>query len=1398
MSVSKGQELLCVFRSSRKEEANRRMDVRTICKYRTSVRRISSVSWSESKLPARSSEAHHGRMTLDTLADTIVLGKNGVVLSFTGRECDVAPFTEAYDPIQSIPIVTGAVAWTSPFTGATFVLVLNEALWMPDKMDDTIVNPNQLRHYGVVVQDNPYSGSPLYIMKEDKSFCMDLKADGTNIFADTRQPTQEELETCPRIVLTSPHPWDPHSVRFPEPQRSMEEEIGMRRVSAVQVDEQDHEGVFVDAQELYNPGDVYKRLISTVKITSVPVRRVSAVQQDVPAAKTFHSKERHSDVSPENLSERWGISLHAAKETLKRTTQRILRSAVLPLARRYRADRMFKKKRLDGEWSSDTLVARVTSKDGNKYAQVFANTGYFAAIYPMDSKGKAGDALKTFCAEFGVPEKLTFDGSKEQTARGTEFMKQVRRNDINYHVIEPDRHNQNPCEGVIREIRRKWFRIMVRRRVPRRLWDYGMRWVAETSRMTYTTAGGLSGGGIPLEAVTGETQDISEYLDFGFYDYIWYHENAGLGERKFGRWLGVSHRVGSLMSYWVLTDKGSVISRTTVQRVTNLELQTDEVKQQAKEYDDEIKRRFKEDDLPTDGDKPDPEHWADLIETDEDFYNEFVRIVNDDELPEADKEFTPDVLDDTYLHMELALPRDGDGPEFARVTKRLKDKDGLPIGVANEHPILDTRMYEVEYADGHKASLSANAIAQNLFAQIDEEGNRHVLLDAIIDHRVDGSEVKQQDAFIVNKSGQKRRVETTKGWELLVQWKDGSTSWVALKDMKESFPVQVAEYSVESSISEEPAFAWWVRYVLNKRNRIIAKTKSKYWLRTHKFGIKIPKNVEQAKKFDEENGDTQWWDAICKEMRNVRIAFEEWEGSIEELPPGYQEVKCHMVFDVKMGENFRRKARMVAGGHTTDTPSTITYSSVVSRDSVRIALTIAALNDLDILSCDIQNAYLTAKCRERIYTKAGPEFGSDAGKWMIVTRALYGLKSSGAAFRALLADTLREAGYESTKADPDVWIRPAVKPDGFEYYELVLCYVDDVISISHKPMETMDMIRKRFTLKGDKAEVPEMYLGAQLSKMTTSEGISCWTISSEKYCKAAVANVEDKLRRDGKRLPTGCTTPLKSNYRPEMDDSPELKAEGVQYYQELIGVLRWAVELGRVDILLEVSLMSAHLAMPRLGHLDQVLHMFAYLKWKPKRRIAMDPTNPKISERKFKRYDWEDFYRGAKEAIPGDMPEPRGLPMSMTAFVDADLAGNKKTRRSQTGLLIFCNRAPIIWYSKGQNRVEASTFGSEFMAMKTAVEQVEALRYKLRMFGVPIDGPTNVFGDNEAVVKNTSIPESVLKKKCHSIAYHRCREAVAAGTVRIAKEGTSTNLSDLFTKLLAFLRREELLNKFTY
>ena len=1337
-------------------------------------------------------------MELDSHADTIVLGSNALIMNYTTRECDVSPYADTYQPITNVPIVTGATAVTGSTTGLTKILIFHEAIWMGDILDHSLINPNQLRAHGVTVQDNPYDAVAMHISCADHDFIHSLRADGTTIYFDSRTPTSHELATCPHIALTSSREWNPRDVQFPEPTHHLEEG---RHISNIQRTlHSDGPPTPFDLTTNHIDDRAISRIITERLLAEVRVNGEHEEAADIPLPKTFATSKRHSSVTAEELSERWSIGLAQAHDTIRVTTQNCTRSAVLPLSRRYRADRVFEKPLLRGDFYTDTMDARTKSTRGNRYAQIFANKDFFAISFPLGAKSEAGDALRQFIHEFGRPERLTFDGSQEQCGKKTEFQKNIRKYAIQPHKTEPYRPNHNFAEGVIREVRKKWFRVMVKKNVPQRLWDYGLMWVCDIQNRTANNSRGLDGR-CPLEPITGETVDISEYLDFGFYDWIWYRENAGLGETKVGRWLGVSHRVGTLMSFWVLTSTGKVISRTTVQRMTNLETQVDENKSKMKAFTDQLTERIGGNDMIIeDGDGNfilNIDDWDDPA-FDAEFVQEFGRTINNPAIQEADQEFTPDSFDDSYLHMELALPREGGGVQFGRVVKRLRDKDGLPIGTANDNPILDSRMYEVEFQDGYKTSLAANAIAENLFSQIDDEGNRHVLFKEIIDHRTNGKQVTQQDAFVTTRMGTQRRRETTVGWELLVQWKDLTTTWVTLKDMKEAYPVQSAEYAVQARTAEEPAFAWWAPHTLKKRNRIIAKVKSKYWLRTHKFGIRIPKSVQEAREIDAENGNTYWWDAILKEMKNVRPAFEVWEKSQDDIPPGYQQIKCHMIFDVKMGENFRRKARFVAGGHTTEVPeSLITYSSVVSRDSVRIPLTIAGLNGLKVMACDIQNAYLTADCREKIWTVAGPEFGSEAETIFLVRKALYGLKSAGAAFRSLLADTLMDIGYKPTRADPDVWIRPATKSCGFEYYEMVLCYVDDILSISDDPKSALLALTSTFKLKDDKIEPPEMYLGAQLGKVQVDDA-ECWTMSAEKYVAAAVKSVEESLAKRGLRLPGKVYTPLPVDYRPELETSPELKSVGVQTYQEMIGMIRWAVELGRVDILLEASLMSTYMAMPREGHLQQLYRIFGFLKLNPNRKIAFDFQHPKIDEKRFKAYDWYDFYRDAKEAIPADMPAPRGNVMSTHCFVDASHGSDRATRRSQTGILIFCNSAPIIWHSKRQNTVEVSTFGSEFNAMKNAVELTEALRYKLRMFGVPIEGPTNMFCDNEAVYKNATMPESTLKKKHHSIAYHRCREAVAAGTVRIAKEDTRTNLSDLFTKLLPQPRRAELLDRFTY
>ena len=169
----------------------------------------------------------------------------------------------------------------------------------------------------------------------------------------------------------------------------------------------------------------------------------------------------------------------------------------------------------------------------------------------------------------------------------------------------------------------------------------------------------------------------------------------------------------------------------------------------------------------------------------------------------------------------------------------------------------------------------------------------------------------------------------------------------------------------------------------------------------------------------------------------------------------------------------------------TETPKCMTYSSVVGRETVRIALTIAALNDLQVKAGDVMNAYVTAPCSEKIWTVLGKEFGTDQGKKSIIARALYGIKSSGAAFHAHLVDCMKSMGYTSCRGDKDLWMKPEIDPDGDEQYSYILCYVDDVMLVHHDAMKTLMKIDKYFKLKPSSIGDPDIYLGAKLKYICT-------------------------------------------------------------------------------------------------------------------------------------------------------------------------------------------------------------------------------------------------------------------------------------------------------------------------
>ena len=1349
---------------------------------------------------ADTNETRQGRCEMDSHADTCVAGNNCTVLEYTGRNATVEAYTPDY-PSKEIPIATVATAYDCPDSGETYVLIINEALYFGDTLSFSLLCPNQLRDNEVHVDERHRTHAPdsifgIYIPTTPLHIPFDL--DGVIAGFYSRRPTELELDNIANHVeLTSEVEWIPHSFSPSLAEEEFEDSEFLSSLRARQVRVLKSK---IKKQQIRTSRDCmcasqalteleFANEVNTMNQTDPILHRIASLNTTT-KINAIRTGDVNSAITPENVAKRWMIGVEQAKKTLGVTTQKGVRTIPNPAMRRFKTQMAhLRYPRLNGTFYADIMEPKVKSIDSHKYAHVIGNGRGFTKVYPMERKNESIHSLDEFVKKIGVPETLICDN--DTTMEGwSEWRKRIRKYNINPKYTEPHSPFQNKAELDIRELKRMIRRFQDKSKSPKRLWNYLAILCAKIRSFTSGTNPDLNGR-CAFEQVLGWTPDISTYVMHEWFEVVGYlDENK---ETKLACWLGPAEDYGGGDSVFLLPKSGRPIVRSTVWSLTLNEKvdKKDEIDSLLESINSKIGDKKTDQEVM---DEVGDDHFAriDLFGEGDDFDYGDDPVEEQLRRSEAD-DYTPEAFD-KYLTAEIVTDRGG---EILRgtVTSRKRDRDGVPTGKANANPLLDTREYLVCFEDGTEDTYTANLIAESLYSQIDDGGRRLQVMQEIVDHEKSNEAlVDDDDAYYSTKSGRKPK-RTTKGWKFLVEWKDGLTSWVPLVDMKDSYPIQVADYATTNNLANEPAFRWWVPFVLKKRERILSKVKTKYWSTTHKYGLELPKSVSHALEIDKRTGTGFWKVAIEKEIRNVFPAFDFIDDDDSKVPPGYTFVETYFVFDIKM--DLTRKARLVARGSMTEPTKEETFASVVSRDTVRLFFLLAALNDVELLSCDIQNAYLSAPNKEKIWTKFDDQLGREyVGRRAIISKALYGLRSSGRSFRDFLALNLRELGFTSSKADPDLWLRPAAKSNGDKIYEYVISYVDDLIFQGLDPKDFMDKLGMRFTLKPGSIKEPDTYLGVDIKKFKihTSDDPDKvrWAFESTSYVKKAITEIETELENSNLRLIPNAKTPIASGYRPELDTSPELGSRQLNYYQGLIGVLRWICEIGRIDILMPVSILSRYLVSAREGHLEQVFHIFAYLKHHPRSTMVFDDTVPSYRGERFLKCDWSEFYPDAMEAIPDNMPEPRGKEVLMSCFVDADHAGCRETRRSHSGILLFVNRSPIMWYSKRQNTVEASTYGSELLAMRLAIEMIEGLRYKIRMMGIPLDGECAVFCDNSAVVTNTK-PESTLKKKHAAINYHRVREAIAAGTIKVAKEGTQTNLADILTKLMSGPKMKDLL-----
>ena len=368
------------------------------------------------------------------------------------------------------------------------------------------------------------------------------------------------------------------------------------------------------------------------------------------------------------------------------------------------------------------------------------------------------------------------------------------------------------------------------------------------------------------------------------------------------------------------------------------------------------------------------------------------------------------------------------------------------------------------------------------------------------------------------------------------------------------------------------------------------------------------------------------------------------------------------------------------------------------------------------------------------------------------------------------ADSLCALGFFPSKAEKDIWMR-----DMGDHYEYIGVYVDDLLIVSRKPQDIIKYLTDdcKFKLKGT-GEV-EFHLGCNYYR--DEQGVLCG--EPRQY----IERMLDNYQRLFGSWPKEATAPTTKGDHPELDTSDLLEGEDIKIYQSLIGAMQWVILIGRFDITTSVMTLSRFRAMPRQGHLDHIKRIYGYLKKHRHDHIRIITEVPDYSDIPMKEYNWfYTCYSGAQEQVPDDAPRPLGKEVKTTSFVDANLYHDLVSGKSVTGILHMLNQTVIDSYSKLQATVETATFGSEYVAARTATEQIIDLRLTLRYLGVPLLGVSMLFGDNESVVNSAADPSSRIPKRHNMLSYHKTRESIAAGITWFHHIKGKWNPADILSK----------------
>ncbi|MDJ0828176.1 MAG: reverse transcriptase domain-containing protein, partial [Rhodobacter sp.] len=1182
-----------------------------------------------------------------------------------GQVVDVSGITPHV--LEGLPLVQTA-GLVNTVSDGPIVVIMSQYAKRPTGQK-TIHSKGQLEHFGCRVHDSSRAVGGLQCVVTPEGYVVPMSVRDGLHYMDTRPPTDAELQDLPHVFLTSDSPWDPKvlDVEFADTDPIPDDpEIQARRENRdARINDhgminhpphRDAELCFFDAAQ--DEGAFIEDIHNPLTLLERSVHGLLAFPQQL------HRHFKDLDLLKPHFG--W-INTDRIQQTLEKTSQFYRAAANIPFRHHFKSRFPAANVRRLPEWySTDTIFSDTPAADdgmeghgGCKMAQLYGGiSSGFLKLVPMKSEYELPRTLEEFIRDHGAFKGLKSDNAKSETSRSMHDI--LRMYCISDKQSEPHYEHQNPIERKIQDVKKMTSGIMDRVAVPAKYWLITMLFVVSLMNVIVNAH-----GAIPEEMVTGEVADVSGYLDFHFWEEV-FAEDVPSGKERLGRWCGPCNKKGDTLTYWILmNDTGHLVARSNV-------------------------RRAKDPLFPNRRSRPDPDYKPAMLSSVADYEAE----------PTALPRWSPDEL----LGMTFLRDTEDNQTVRAKVVKKILDRDAenhekikllVRLGDGDLEEILGYSEICAILEDQHKA---------------EESGEMPIFTyRKVLDH---AGPIKPTDPNYKGSS-----------WNVKLLWEDGSKTWEPLNIVGKDDPVTLAKYAKEHNLLDTPGWKFLARIgrrtKLLKRMIAASKRRQKQTAIRYKFGVRIPRNYQEAIDLDRENGNTLWQDAVQVE----RDAIQENDtyhsiGIGTPIPQGFTKIPVHFVFDCK--QDGRRKGRMVAGGHVTPYPEDSVYSSVAAQRSLRIALLIGELNNLESMAGDIGYAYLQSYTKEKVAFIAGPDFGEYAGHTMIVDKAIYGLRSSGARYHERFAQTMFDLGFTPSYADPDVWMR-----DAGDNYEYVVVYVDDLVAVMKDPKSFFDVLQTsphNYKLKG--VGPLKYHLGADYYR--DEDGTLC--TGARTYAMRLLKNFEILYGE----LPRKEMSPLDKDDRPELDTSEFAGPDDIAKFQSIIGACQWMITLCRMDIAHAIMSLNRFRNAPRIGHIERVRRIIGYVRRFPHAAIRFRtgiPDHESVFGKEAKRYDWMlSVYGNVTEDIPENMPVPKGKPMRTTTFKDANLMHDLATGRSCTGIIHFLNQTPIDWFCKRQKQVETATYGSEFMAARQAIEQIIDLRYTLRMFGVPLDGPSWLFG----------------------------------------------------------------------